>query len=423
MLVGVAQGVALVSETMLAGTLGTGALAAYALVLPFALLMAFMSTGAMGGGVSSAVARALGAGRRREAAALVGHALLIGGGLGLAFALAMALAGDRLFAALGAGGELREAAADYARLLFIGVPFHWLTATLASVLRGAGVMDLPARVIIGAWLAEPVLAALLVLGPGPLPELGLAGIAVAYAVVFSVATVVLLRAVLGGACGFRPALRGRLRLRLFRRILAVGAVASVMATLAVLTGIVVTRLMAGHGAAAIAGWGIAARLEFLMVPLAFGVGATLTQRVGRLVGARRWDDARRLAWRGALAVALGSGFIGLAVAAWPQGWVWLFTDDPDVARVAAQALRTIGPAYAALGLGMALYFASQGAGRMGRPFAAAVLRVACAAGGGALAGPMEWGLQGIFAAVAAGLVGYALVLASGVRRGLWRASA
>lgn len=423
MLVGIAQGGALVCETVLAGTLGTDALAAYALVLPFALLMAFMSTGAMGGGVSSAVARALGARRRREAAALVGHALLIGAGLGLAFALAMAVGADRLFAALGAEGELREQAAAYARLLFIGVPLHWVTATLASVLRGAGVMDLPARVIIGAWLAEPVLAAALVLGLGPLPEMGLAGIAVAYATVFAVATVAMLRAVLGGACGFRPLLRGRLRLRLFRRILGVGAIACVMATLAVLTGIVVTRLMAGHGTAAIAGWGVAARLEFLMVPLAFGVGATLTQRVGRLVGAGRWDDARRLAWRGAVAVALGSGAIGLLVAAWPQAWVWLFTDDPAVSRIAEQALRTIGPAYAALGLGMALYFASQGAGRMGRPFAAAVLRVACAAGGGALAAPMGWGPQGVFAAVAVGLVVYAGVLASGVRRRLWRAPA
>jgi len=420
-LVGIAQGAALVCETVLAGSLGTGALAAYALVLPFALLMAFMSTGAMGGGVSSAVARALGAGRRREAAALVGHALLIGGGLGMGFALAMAFGAERLFALLGAEGPVREQAAGYARLLFVGVPLHWLTATLASVLRGAGVMALPARVIVGAWMAQPLLATLLVLGAGPLPALGLAGIAVAYAAVFAMATLVLLRAVLGGACGFRPALRGRLRLRLFRRILSVGAIASVMATLAVLTGIVVTRLMASHGTAAIAGWGIAARLEFLMVPLAFGVGATLTQRVGRLVGAGRWDDARRLAWRGALAVSVGSGVAGLAVAVWPQAWVWLFTDDPAVAQVAGEALRTIGPAYAALGLGMALYFASQGAGRMGRPFVAAVLRVACAAGGGAIASPMGWGPQGVFAAVAVGLVAYAAVIASGVRAAHWRA--
>ncbi len=422
MLVGIAQGAALVSETVLAGTLGTGALAAYALVLPFALLMAFMSTGAMGGGVSSAVARALGAGRRREAAALVGHALLIGGGLGLAFAILMALCADALFGALGASGALREDAAAYARLLFIGVPLHWIAATLASVLRGAGVMDLPARAIIGAWLVEPPLAAGLVLGLGPLPALGLAGIAVAYAAAFALATLVLLRAVLGGACGFRPRLRVRLRVRLFRRILSVGAIASVMATLAVLTGIVVTRLVAHHGAAAIAGWGIAARLEFLMVPLAFGVGATLTQRVGRMVGAGLWDDARRLAWRGALAVALGSGVIGLLVAAWPQAWVWMFTDDPAVAAIAAQALRSIGPAYAALGLGMALYFASQGAGRMGRPFVAALLRVGCAAGGGALAGYAGWGLGGVFDAVALGLVVYAVVMGSGVRRGLWRPS-
>jgi Na+-driven multidrug efflux pump len=121
-------------------------------------------------------------------------------------------------------------------------------------------------------------------------------------------------------------------------------------------------------------------------------------------------------------VALGSGVIGLLVAAWPQAWVWMFTDDPAVAAIAAQALRSIGPAYAALGLGMALYFASQGAGRMGRPFVAALLRVGCAAGGGALAGYAGWGLGGVFDAVALGLVVYAVVMGSGVRRGLWRPS-
>ncbi|MBC7781765.1 MAG: MATE family efflux transporter, partial [Proteobacteria bacterium] len=122
-LIGVAQAVALTLETVLVGRLGTEALAAYALVLPLALLMNMMSTGAMGGGVSSAVARTLGSGRREQASALIVHALLIGGGLGLLFTVLVETLGHVLFFAMGARGTVLEQATAYARVLFIGVPF------------------------------------------------------------------------------------------------------------------------------------------------------------------------------------------------------------------------------------------------------------------------------------------------------------
>ncbi len=421
-LVGFAQGGALIVETALVGSLGTEALAAYALVLPFALLMGMMSTGAMGGGVSSAVARTLGAGRRDEAAALIRHALLIGGGLGLLFCVLMLVAGRPMFHAIGARGAVLDMAVLYAGVLFLGVPLHWLVATLASVLRGAGVMAMPGKLISIAWLVQPLLGAALMFGLGPLPALGLVGMAVAYCVVFAVTAAVLLRNVLAGGCGFTPQLIGPLRSALFMRILAVGAVACAMATLAVMTTVAVTALIAGFGPAAIAAYGIAARLEFLMVPLSFGIGATLTQQVGRRVGAGEWARARALAWRGGWLVCAACAAIGFAVALFPDAWIGLFTDDPAVAEIARLALRIIGPAYALLGLGMALYFASQGAGRMRWPFAAALVRFGCAAGGGALAaGPLGLGLVGVFAAVAAGLVAYGLLVAIGVRASAWQA--
>lgn len=419
--VGFAQGAALIAETALVGTMGTEPLAAYALVLPFALLMNMMSTGAMGGGVSSAVARTLGAGRRDEAVALIRHALLIGGGLGVAFALSIELFARELFGAIGARGAVLDYATLYARVLFIGIPFHWLVATLASVLRGAGVMALPARLITIGWLCVPVLGALLMYGAGPLPALGMIGLPIAYTVVFAIVAALMLRVVMNGGCGFRPALRGRLEVALFMRILSVGAVASVMATLAILTTVAVTVLIAGFGPAAIAAYGIAARLEFLIVPLSFGIGATLTQQVGHHVGAGRWPQARRLAWVGGMVVCVACAVIGGGVALYPDGWIRLFASDPAVVDIARLALRLIGPGYALLGLGMALYFASQGAGRMRWPFAASLARIGCAAGGGALAaGPLGFGLHGVFSAVASGLVVYGLLIALGVRASVWR---
>jgi len=420
--VGFAQAIALTAETALVGRLGTDALAAYALVLPLALLMNMMSTGAMGGGVSSAVARTLGAGRRDEASALILHALLIGGGLGCAFSLLVFLFGQSLFAAMGAQGGVLTQATHYANLLFIGVPFYWLLGTLASVLRGTGQMGLPARVTTIAWLLEPALAAVLMFGLGPIPALGLAGLPIAYTIVFVIAAGVLLRAVMRGAGGITPRFRVPLRRTLFARILAVGAIASLMATLANMTTVLVTVLVAPFGPAAIAAYGIATRLEFLMIPLAFGIGATLTSQVGRRVGAGDWEGARRLAWLGGWLVCAACGVIGLVVALWPDLWIALFTRDPQVIEVARLALRIIAPAYALLGLGMALYFASQGAGRMRWPLAASFTRIAIAAGGGALAaGPLGSGLPGVFFCVSAGLVAYGVLVACGVRAAVWRA--
>jgi putative MATE family efflux protein len=420
-LIGFAQALALTAEMAIVGRLGTEALAAYALVLPFVLLMGMMSTGAMGGGVTSAVARALGAGRREEASALVRHALVIGIGMGLAFLLAIEVCGRAIFAAMGGRDAVLEQATLYARVLFLGVPFIWLVGTLSAVLRGAGNMRLPARVVVLAWLAQPLLGGLLAFGAGPLPELGLAGLGVAYASTLAVAAAVLLVAVRGGAAGFTPRIRGPLRAELYRRILAVGAVASLMAVLANLTTILVTALAGQFGPAAIAAYGIAVRLEFLFVPLTWGIGATLTSLVGHSVGAGDWGRARRLAWTGALFMAAVCGAIGLLIAVFPDLWIRWFSDDPEVVGHARLALRIIAPAYGLLALGMVLYFASQGAGRMRLPLAAAIARVVCAAGGGALAvGPLGLGLAGLFASVALGLLAYASLVAVGVRSALWR---
>ena len=164
-------------ETVLTARQGTAALAGWAVMLPFALLLAQMSTGAMGGGVVSAVARALGAQRRDEASALVLHAMLIATTFGLLFAVGVSLAAAPLLAAV-AGPEAALAAAPYAWWLFgAGAVPAWWANTLASVLRGGGRHALAARILALQWLALPLLAWLLA---EPL-ALGLAGVGLAFA--------------------------------------------------------------------------------------------------------------------------------------------------------------------------------------------------------------------------------------------------
>jgi len=196
-------------------------------------------------------------------------------------------------------------------------------------------------------------------------------------------------------------------------------VACGIATIANLTTILVTVQLAPRGAAVVAAYGIAARLEFLIIPLAFSVGSALTAPVGRAVGAGNWAEARRIAWTGGALSFAGASSVGLLVAIFPTHFARAFTTDAEVVAIAVQALSIIGPAYGGFGLGMALYFASLGAGRLRWPVAAACCRLVFAVGGGwLLAQPL--GLAGHFVGVALGITAYGVVLAISVRRGVWR---
>ncbi|WER45667.1 MATE family efflux transporter [Cupriavidus sp. WKF15] len=405
-------------ETWLAARQGTSALAGWAVVLPFALLLQQMSTGAMGGGVVSAIARALGANKREEASSLVLHALIIAVTAGLAFAVVLAGFPRGVLGAV-AGVTAAEAAATYAIWLFgAGAVPAWLANTLASVLRGGGRHALAARVLALMWLAFPLLSWLLAEPLG----MGLAGIGAALAAVSWAAALAMAVVVARGGAGFVPVLRMRPSRALFARILSVGLVACALASVANLTTILVTAQLRHHGTAAVAAYGISARLEFLMIPLAFGVGSALTALVGRAVGAGDWHTARRTAWVGALLALLIAGLAGALVGMMPHRFAALFTRDQQVAAIAARALSWVGPAFGGFGLGMALYFASMGAGRMRWPMAAGLCRIGLAAGGGwLLANVAGMGLDGHFLGVAMGITAYGLVTALGVREGEWSA--
>src|SRR5437016_9130312 len=146
-------------ETYFVGWLGTDALAGVALVFPLVMLMQMMSAGAMGGGISSAVARALGGGRRADADALTLHALAIAGVFGLVFTLAVLGGGRWLYAAMGGQGPSLAAALTYSNIAFSGAILIWVFNSLVNVIRGTGNMAIPAAVTsVGAAALFPLSA-------------------------------------------------------------------------------------------------------------------------------------------------------------------------------------------------------------------------------------------------------------------------
>ena len=175
MLVMVAQAATGLIETWFVSRLGTDALAGMALVFPAVMLMQMISAGAMGGGISSAIARALGAGRRDEADALVLHALIIKVALGVVFSVIMLAFGRPIYRALGGGGGELEAALVYSNIVFAGNVLLWAMNGFANVIRGTGNMLVPALVIcVGVVVLVP-LSPCLIFGIGPFPALGIAG--------------------------------------------------------------------------------------------------------------------------------------------------------------------------------------------------------------------------------------------------------
>ena len=420
MLVMIVQAAVGLVETYFVGRLGTDALAGVALVFPLFMLMQMMSAGAMGGGISSAIARALGGGRRADADALALHALVIALAFGIAFTLALIGGGRPLYAAMGGSGASLQAALTYSNWVFAGAVLVWLFNSLASVIRGTGNMALPAAVIcIGALIIIPLSPAL-IFGWGPLPRLGIAGGAIALIGYYTLGSVALAAYLWSGRSVVRPSLRtAHFRWPLFRDILRVGAMAALVTVSTNLTIMIGTALVGAFGPAAIAGYGTGARLEYLLVPLVFGLGAPLVAMVGTAIGAGDRERALRTAWIGGGIALILTEAIGLGAAAFPGAWLSLFDTDPTMLEAGSRYLRIVGPFYGMFGLALALYFASQGAGRLLWPLIGNLTRLAIAALIGVLALRWRGELSHVFLAQSLALVAFALINVGAIAAGAW----
>ena len=407
-------------ETYFVGKLGTDALAGMALVFPAVMLMQMTSAGAMGGGIASAIARALGARRRNDADALVLHALLIAAVFALVFMVTVVAGGRWLYTRMGGSGGALDAALVYSNWVFGGALLVWLFNTLSAVIRGTGNMDLPAYVTVaGAVLLLP-LSPLLIFGWGPLPGLGIAGGAIALLLYYLASSAVLAAYLWSSRSLLRPSLRGlQLRWALFADILRVGLVGTVSTVATNLAIGITTALVGAYGTAAIAGYGTASRLEYLLVPLVFGLGAPLVAMVGTCIGAGQRERALRATWIGAAIAFAMTEAIGLWAAAYPAAWLSLFNTEPAMIEAGSQYLRIVGPWYGFFGLGLVLYFASQGAGRLLWPVLGNIARLVVAVAGGWLALHGGYAIAGVFAAQAAAMVVYGIANAWTIAGGAW----
>ncbi|HEY2534402.1 MAG TPA: MATE family efflux transporter [Xanthobacteraceae bacterium] len=423
MLVMLAQTSVGLAETYFVGKLGTDALAGVALVFPLVMLMQMMSAGAMGGGISSAIARALGAGRRADADALAVHATVIALVFGITFTAAFLAGGPALYTTMGGSGASLSAALTYSNVVFAGAVLVWLFNSLANVIRGSGNMAVPAAITcVGVVVLIP-LSPCLIFGVGPLPRLGVAGGAVAVLIYYAVGSLALAAYLRSPRSIVRLAITGnQLRWPLFRDILRVGLVAALITLQTNLTIAIATALVGVFGTAAIAGYGVGSRLEYLLIPLVFGLGGPLVAMVGTSIGAGQRERALRVAWIGAAIAAALCEFIGCCAALFPRAWLSLFGTEPAMIEAGSRYLHAVGPVYGLFGLGMALYFASQGAERLLWPLLANLARLLIASAGSWLALHFTDSLTAVFVALSAALATFGLVNAVAVAGGAWFAT-
>jgi putative MATE family efflux protein len=417
-LVMLAQSATGLIEAVYVGRLGNDALAGIALVFPGFMLMQMMSAGAMGGGIASAIARALGAGHRSEADALATHALVINGALGLVFTIVGLLAGPALYHAMGGKGAVLAAAVQYSDVVFGGALLAWIFNALASCIRGTGNMLTPAIVVCGGVVLLVPLSPILIFGMGPLPAMGIVGGGVAMLLYYLIGGAVMAAYLLGGRAVIRLRV-ARLRAAPLWSILRVGLVASLVSIQTNLVVVLTTAQVSVFGPGAIAGYGTGTRLEYLLIPLTFGLGAPLVALVGTNLGAGNRARTLRAAWTGAALAFILTESIGLLAATWPGAWLRLFGDDPDMLATGSAYLRSTGPFYGCFGFGMALYFSAQGAARMLWPLLGAILRTLVAVLGTWLALRWTGSLPTMFLVLGLAMVVFAAVNTASVAAGVW----
>ena len=416
------QSLVVLTEVWFISRLGTNSLAAVALAFPLLMITQTMSGGALGGAITSAIARSMGADDIEKAERLIWHSIIISLGGAISFLILFLLFGKQLLFLLGGRGEILQESYAYCSILFFGGILLWLSGSLSAVLRGMGNMRFPATLMVITSSIQVILSGGFILGWFGFPKLGVPGAAIAVLISSALmVTVILFKLRSKSIPASLRKERFQLRKILFDNIFEVAIPASLSPLLVVSTILVLTGLVGRFGTEALAGYGIGSRVEFLMIPLIFGIGTAMTSIVGANIGALNIDRAEKVGILGGSTAGFVSILIGLTLAVFPEAWIQFFTDDIKAFEVTKKYIQIVGPFYIFQGIGLSLYFASQGANAMKWPTIATIARfiIACA-GGGISVYWLDLGIESIFISSSAAMAIFGLMIFISIKKGAWR---
>jgi MATE family, multidrug efflux pump len=295
----------------------------------------------------------------------------------------MLIFGPKLLETLGGRGNVLAQAIGYVQIFFGGAVLPWLMNSFAGILRGTGNMKLPSLMILSSAVCQIILGGTLGLGLGPIPQFGMRGVAAGSLIAYSISIAAMAWYLFSGRGRVIPKIRGlRIQGAMFIDILKVGAVSCLSPLQSVLTISIFTHMLARYGTQILAGYGIGARLEFMLTSIAFAVGIASVPMVGMAIGAQRIKRARRIALVAGCVSFVSVGLVATVIAIFPDLWVDIFTRDPGVRAASRQYLAIAAPMYAFIGLSISMYFSSQGAAKVVGPVLAQTARLVFVGAGG-----------------------------------------
>ena len=414
--------VVVLAEFWFISQLGITPLAAVTLAFPAIMLTQQMAFGALGGAVTSSIARSLGAADKPRAEKLLWHSLYISCFGALAFLIIFFIFGEPLLRILGGTGALLEQSLAYCFVYLLGAIVVWLSGSLTAALRGMGDMQFPAVLTVICAGIQVFFSAGFILGSFGLPKLGLVGSAWSMIVTSGFMALITLIKISSPSSPVRLKLkRLTIERELFEDIFSVALPASLSPIMTVATVLLLTGLIGQFGTSAIAGYGIGSRVEFLLIPIVFGIGTAMTAMVGTNIGAKNIERAEKIGMVGATTAGLLSAVIGLALALTPNLWIGIFTSDPETLLVTKQYIQILGVCYVFQGYGLSLYFASQGVNAMKWPIIITAIRLIVFSVLALVAVYwLSYGLVSIFYASAIAMVIFGILMVISLKMGAWR---
>lgn len=322
-------------ETIYVGRVGTNELAAIGFTFPLVYMLHGLTMG-LGVGASSVVARAMGVGDREKARRLNAHAFVLVSLLIFVFAIASYLSLEPFFIFLGASEEVLPLIVDYMTIWLLGLPFFTFGFVGSTLMRAMGDAVSPGYLMFIGSALHVLIAPFFIFGLMGAPELGLAGAALGYVLARFISFLIYIyiivfrdKIVIFSMSGF---------LESSRDILHVGLPAIASNLIAPVSMTVVTKLLAAHGAVVVAGFGVASRIEALVVMVIWALSMSIAPFIGQNWGAGKFDRVKR-------ALSLSNGFVlvwGIVAYAllffFARFFVALINDDAEVVAAAVTYL-------------------------------------------------------------------------------------
>lgn len=387
-------------DTWFLGMVGDRALAAFGFGFPIIMIVMSVAIG-LGAGTSSVVARAIGSGDHRRARRLSTDSLFLGFLITFVISIIGIVTINPLFTLLGAPADMLPMIRTFMIILYSGVPFMVVGMVGMASMRATGDTRLPSTLMVLAAVINVILDPILIFGVGPIPAMGLNGAAMA--------ALLARGAIFGGTVYL---MRYRLDMLSFNKpdplelrkswidVLHVGIPAAGTNAIVPLGAAIITAMIARFGPEAVAGFGVASRVESMMLVIFYAMSSTIGPFVGQNMSAGRERRILRALWL-CTVFCLGSGLVIAGILALFSDFVpGLFSDNEAVISVTKLFLWIVPVSYGTYGMVMVMNASFNG---MGNPMPAvwiSVARILVLYVPLAIIGLKYYGLAGIFAAYA-----------------------